>query len=342
MKSKTMVFKYLVTFLEGMLLGIVSIGIPGFSASTIAIIIGVYVVMVNSIAGFFSNFRRSFLYLFLIYLGYGIGSMIASISVSVLFNNFPLATVIVVIGIILGSIPDMIISLKGNFKKLSCWIVFIIMGASILLYNFLVQEGNTVTFPEKPDVWFLIRMGFTGLVTSATFIIPGIDFAVVFLSLGLYYPFTNMLATLAQFTAPNYAEVFLPNLEILLSYMAGYFVGVFLLSKLIKLLISKYRAQTDFASLSFIAVAPIVVIKNCIFDNEAYHYSLDQVLIGIPIAIFAFMAMIWIGIYQRRKTRREKDAIIASVEEYVNEKKKIVQNEQSLTTESNDNSHENA
>lgn len=321
MKHKLSILKYLITFLEGMLLGLVSIGIPGFSASTIAIIIGVYVIMVDSIAGFFSNFKKSFLFLFCIYLGYGIGSMLASISVNVLFTNFPLATVIVVIAIILGSIPDMIINLKGNFKKISGWIVFTIMGVSIVLYNFLVQEGNTITFPENPEIWFLIKMGITGLITSATFIIPGVDFAVVFLSLGLYYPFTNMLATLAEFTAPNYAEVFLPNLKILLSYMAGYFTGVFLLSKLIKILIGKYRVQTDFASLSFIAVAPIVVIKNCVFDNEAYHYSLEQVLIGVPIAIFAFMTMILIGIYQRKKKEREKDAIIRSVEEYLKEKK---------------------
>ena len=322
MKKKLSIFKYLLIFLQGVLLGLVSIGIPGFSASTIAIIIGVYVIMVDSIAGFFSNFKKSFLYLFFIYLGYGIGSMIASISVSVLFNNFPLATVIVVIGVILGAIPDMIINLKGSFKKLSCWIVFIIVAVAILLYNFLVQEGNTITFPENPDVWFLIKMGTTGLITSATFIIPGIDFAVVFLSLGLYYPFTNMLATLAEFTAPNYAEVFLPNLKILLSYMAGYFIGVFFLSKLIKLLINNYRHQTDFASLSFIAVAPIVVIKNCIFDNQAYQFSLTQLLIGIPLAILAFMIMIWIGIHQRNKAKREKDKVIESVEEYLKEKHK--------------------
>ena len=321
MKNKLSIFRYLLIFLQGVLLGIVSIGIPGFSASTIAIIIGVYMLMVESIAGFFSNFRKSLAYLFCIYLGYGIGSMIASISVSVLFENFPLATVIVVIGVILGSIPDMIINLKGNFKKLSCWIVFTVMAAAIILYNFLVQEGNTVTFPQNPDVWFLIKMGITGLITSATFIIPGVDFAVVFLSLGLYYPFTNMLATLAKFTAPNYAEVFLPNLKILLSYMAGYFLGVFLLSKLIKFLIGKYRAQTDFASLAFIAVAPIVVIKNCVFDNDAYYFSADQLYVGIPLALLAFMGMIILGIHQRKKTKREKDAIIAGVEDYLKERK---------------------
>ena len=70
MKKYVSIFKYLLVFLQGVLLGMVSIGIPGFSASTIAIIIGVYVIMVDSIAGFFSNFRKSFLYLFFIYFGY--------------------------------------------------------------------------------------------------------------------------------------------------------------------------------------------------------------------------------------------------------------------------------
>lgn len=333
MKKKLSIFKYLLIFLQGVLLGLVSIGIPGFSASTIAIIIGVYVIMVDSIAGFFSNFKKSFLYLFFIYLGYGIGSMIASISVSILFKNFPLATVIIVIGVILGAIPDMVIKLKGSFKKISCWIVFTIISVAIVLYNFLVQEGNTITFPENPDVWFLIKMSITGLITSATFIIPGVDFAVVFLSLGLYYPFTNMLATLAEFTASNYAEVFLPNLKILLSYMAGYFIGVFFLSKLIKLLISNYRHQTDFASLAFIAVAPIVVIKNCIYDNQAYQFSLTQLLIGIPIAIIAFLIMLWVGIYQRRKDKKQKDMVIEGVSEYLKEKNNSISNDENKNIE---------
>ena len=323
MKKKLSIFRYILIFLQGVLLGLVSIGIPGFSASTIAIIIGVYVLLVESIAGFFSNIKKALPYLFFIYLGYGIGSMIASISVSILFENFPSATVIVVLSVILGSIPDMVINLKGNFKKISCWIVFVVMGTAIVAYNFLVQEGNTITFPTNPDIWFLIKMGITGLITSATFVIPGVDFAVVFLSLGLYYPVTNMLATLAKFTAPNYAEVFLPNLEILVSYMIGYFLGVFLLSKLIKFLIGKYRAQTDFASLSFIAVAPIVVIKNCVYDNEAFFFSADQLYIGIPIAILAFMGMIILGIEQRKKAKREKDAIIQSVDEYIKNKNKL-------------------
>lgn len=334
MKKHLSIFKYLLIFLQGVLLGMVSIGIPGFSASTIAIIIGVYVIMVDSIAGFFSNFKKSFLYLFFIYFGYGIGSMLASLSVSILFNNFPLATVIVILGVILGAIPDMAINLKPNLKKISCWIVLLVMGGAIILYNFLVQEGNTVTFPENPDVWFLFKIGITGFITSATFVIPGVDFAVVFLSLGLYYPFTNMLATLANFMAPNYAEVFLPNLKILLSYMAGYFTGVFLISKLIKFLIGKYRAQTDFASFAFIAVAPIVVIKNCVMDNKAFYYSIDQLAIGIPLAIVAFMGMLFLGIYQRQKAKREKDAFIAGVEVYLKKKRKNEINTDEIENES--------
>ena len=52
------IFRYILIFLQGVLLGLVSIGIPGFSASTIAIIIGVYVLLVESIAGFFSNIKK--------------------------------------------------------------------------------------------------------------------------------------------------------------------------------------------------------------------------------------------------------------------------------------------
>ncbi len=297
------ILRHFIVFLEGVLLGLISIGIPGFSASTIAIIIGVYTVMVEAMANIVSDFKRSIIFLICLYLGYGIGSMLAALSVNILFKNFPLATVIVILGLLAGSIPDMVIKLKGNFKKISCWITFVIVGASIVCYNFFAKEGATIEFPEDPSWTFVIAMGLTGLVTSATFVIPGVDFAVVFLSLGLYYPFSNMLATLANFTAPTYAQTFMPNFKILLSYTIGYFTGAFLLSKLVKMLIHKFNPQTMFASFSFIAVAPAIVIKNCVYDNENFSYSTSQLIVGLILGILLMSAMILIGIRQRKKDK---------------------------------------
>ncbi|MCR5112941.1 MAG: DUF368 domain-containing protein [Acholeplasmatales bacterium] len=317
MNSKNKFIKYLIIFLDGVLLGIVSLGIPGFSASTIAVIIGIYFVLVESMANLFSDFKRSILFLIFLYLGYGIGSACAALGVNILFEEFPLATILVVIGMIIGAFPDTFLALKGNLKKISGYIVFIIIAGAILCYNFFATEGDTVTFPDNPDVWFLIRMGFIGLVTSATFIIPGVDFAIVFLSLGLYYPFSNMLANIIRFGSETYLHDLANTGKILGVYLIGYFVGVFLLSKLVKFLTKKYKAQTLFANAAFIAIAPIIVVKNCAFDNENYFFSVPQLIIGIILGLGVGFLMFWIGHVHRKKEKARLESMLSKVDENV-------------------------
>lgn len=299
---------YLFTFLKGVLLGLVSMGIPGLSASTIAIILGMYVLVVEAISNIFKSKYNFFFFLSYI-LGYMVGSAMAAFSVTILFNNFPLVTTFVILGMIFGAMPDLIIKLKGGIKKPSCWIILILLTCGLVALNFSFQTGAEVEFPKNPDIWYLIRMFFIGIITSATFIIPGIDFAIVFLSLGIYYSFMNMLTSLLSFGKSGYFETFLPNLEIMGVYILGYFIGVFLFSKLVKKFIFRYKEQTNYASFAFILAAPIIVIKNCVIDNQAFFTTTGQIIGAFILGAVAFLLILYLGIRTRKK---EKNISIGS------------------------------
>ena len=49
--------KYLIIALKGILLGIASVAIPGLSASTVAIMVGTYAIMIESISGILKDFK---------------------------------------------------------------------------------------------------------------------------------------------------------------------------------------------------------------------------------------------------------------------------------------------
>ncbi len=296
---------YLLTLLKGILLGLVSMGIPGLSASTIAIILGMYVVVVEAISNIFKS-KYNLLFVLSYILGYMIGSAMAAFSVTILFNNFPLVTTFIILGMIIGSMPDLIIKLKGGLKKPSCWIILTILTCGLILLNFSFKSGAEVEFPKNPDIWYLVRMFFIGIITSATFIIPGIDFAIVFLSLGIYYSFMNMLTSLLSFGSSGYFETFLPNLEIMGIYILGYFIGVFFFSKLIKKFIYKYKDQTNFASFAFILAAPIIVVKNCVIDNQAFFTTTPQIVGAIIGGIAAFILILFLGIRGRKREKHLK------------------------------------
>ena len=77
MKGKDYVF----VALKGTLLGLVSLGIPGVSASTVGIIIGIYFTMVDAIANIFKDFRHNATFLLALMIGYAAGSVGAAFSV---------------------------------------------------------------------------------------------------------------------------------------------------------------------------------------------------------------------------------------------------------------------
>ena len=116
--------KNIVVLLKGILLGLISMGIPGLSASTIGIIIGIYLMMVESIANIFKDFKKNGTFLAFLMIGYAIGAVLAAFTVNIIFEYFPLVMIMAIMGMLLGSLPDIFNSLKGNWKKQSNWIVF--------------------------------------------------------------------------------------------------------------------------------------------------------------------------------------------------------------------------
>ena len=225
--------KKLSILLKGIVVGFVSCAIPGVSASTFAIILGVYYTMIESISMILKNFKKSMSFLVFMLLGYAIGALLAAILVSTIYDKYPLAIVIIIICFIVGSLPNMIKDLIPHIKKVSGWIVFIVIVGLFIAYSGFVVKHEEITFVDMNYVDY-IKLLIIGLITSITLVIPGMDFAVVLLSLGYYYAIMDLMKNLL------FLNDVLNNLLILGTYLVGYGVGCFLLSNLIKKLVKKH------------------------------------------------------------------------------------------------------
>ena len=285
--------KHLIIYIKGILLGFISIAIPGLSASTIALIVSIYYDMINSISDIFKTPKKSIKFLIFLILGYGTGAFLGATSISIAYEKYQLPVILIIMGFIIGAIPSMVKDLIPHIKKLSNWIVLGVVTTLLLVYSFVVTNGDNITF-ENMQLYDYISLAVVGLLTSATLVIPGIDFAVVFLSLGYYYAFIDLLADL-----PNIANLG-QNALILGVYLIGYVVGSFLFSKLIKVLINKYDSQTKFASFAFVIAAPAIVIRKCIIDNPSYYHTTPQIIIGSILGLIAFSLMFFIPIIYRK------------------------------------------
>ncbi len=291
--------KNLIIYIKGILLGFVSIAIPGLSASTVALIVNIYYDMISSISDIFKTPKKSIKFLIFLMLGYGTGAFLGATSVSVAYEAYPLPVILIIMGFIIGAIPGMIKDLIPYLKKVSNWIVLIVVTTLLIIYSYIVTNGENITF-DNMQLHDYISLFIVGILTSATLVIPGIDFAVVFLSIGYYYAFTGLLANLFDFSMLG------PNMLILGVYLVGYGIGSFLFSRLIKILINKYETQTKFASFAFVIAAPAIVIRKCIVDNDAFYYNDAQVIVGSVLGMISLALMLFIPVvYKKYKKKKE-------------------------------------
>ncbi len=308
-QKKNIVY-YIVLFLKGILLGAVSVGIPGLSASTIAILIGTYYSLINAMSNINKDFKHSILYLAFQMTGYLVGSFVAAKGFEFVYNKYPVIVVMVIIGFILGGIPKMAKECKPGVKKPSCWVVLGSIIGLLILYSFLVIKGEAVSFDDLTITGYIILF-VVGLITSSTLVIPGVDFAVLLLAIGYYEPLMSTISSIGASKADT-----IHSLIVLGIYFAGYLIGSVLFSKLVKLLISKFFIQTQFASFAFVIAAPIIVVKKFIDDNPEFTYTVSHLIIGGVLAVAAFLSLFLIP---SPSTKKHEEAI----ERVVNENKEL-------------------
>lgn len=289
--------KRIITFIKGIILGFVGLAVPGLSASTIALEIGVYQHIINAISNIVSKFRQSAVFLIFIMLGYFTGGFIGAVAVESVYKTAPLVMIMLVIGLILGGIPHMAKSLKPGVKKASDWIVLVVTVIALLAFSFFVTGGKEVSF-DNMKFYDYIVLFFVGLITSTTLVVPGVDFAVLLIALGYYNAITSLISNIFDFSVIGH------TLLILGIYLVGYGIGSFIFSKLIKKLITKFSDQTTYASFGFVLVAPFVVIKKGIFDNPDFRYSTFDIIFGSILFVASILIMVYILIIFDKKRKR--------------------------------------
>ena len=278
--------KNLGVLVKGIIIGFISIAIPGLSASTIAIILGIYYTMIDSIASILKSFKKSIIFLIFLVLGYSIGSLGGAFVISSVYKVYPLPLLLCLIGIIIGSLPKMIRDVLPYKKKISNWMISILVMVALFAFSFVVRQGKLVDFSDM-QIYDYIILAVVGFVTSVTLVVPGVDFAVVLIAFGYYYAIVNAISEMMVL------KNLLLNASVLLTYLISYGLGAFCCSKIIKRLIMKHEERMMFVNLGFVMISPFIVIKSAIIDNETQiNITPATLLIGILLAVAGFIAMI--------------------------------------------------
>lgn len=255
--------------LKGIIIGIGKI-IPGVSGSMLAISMGIYQKMIDSVNNFFKNPYENFK--FLIKIGIGVVISIVFLSNIILncLNKFYLITIFFFVGLIIGGCED----IKQNTNKKYNFMSVISFVLVTLLGFININNEVNITNSFFNSLYFL----FIGFVDAVTMVIPGISGTATLMMLGAYEKVMELYSNIFKF------NIFIDNLKLIIPYVIGIVLGIVITVKLINFLFKRYKEKTYSSILGFSISTIILMFIKCLNS----FYTITHLIIGF-IALFLGM-----------------------------------------------------
>lgn len=231
------------TVLGGFLMALAD-SVPGVSGGTIAFIMGFYDEFVGAVSNILKGTKeekkKALLFLIKMGLGWGVGMISAVLVLSSLFekNIYPISSMF--LGFVLAAIPLVIIEEKKVLKEKIWALLFIPIGAAIvvgitLLNSGASAEGGAFTLGIGSGIYLFI----CGAVAICAMVLPGISGSTLLLIFGLYMTVISSVKDVLHLDL-------MPALPICIIFGLGVIFGLVCFIGVLKKCLSRFRAQTIF------------------------------------------------------------------------------------------------
>ena len=306
--------------------------IPGVSGAAIAVIFHVY----EDIIGAVNNFRKRFGWAIKVLIPILLGILIAVVACIIIFSYafeyLMFVLICVFAGFLIGSFPGITDEVKGTKvnKKYGLLIALgalFVIGLGVLnviagLNDFSVES----LFLPQPAWWLYLVLIPVGAVAAVALTVPGLSGSLILLILGFYRPLVDNVKGWAsemikQGDFSHTGALF----GVLGCFAVGCLIGVVLVSKIMNILLKKWRKETFFAIIGFISGSIIVLFlnsnivnyyrvwaDNSLSDKYNIHPVLPmwaEILIGITtLALCAFLSYRLV-VAQRKRAELENEEL---------------------------------
>ena len=297
------ILDFLLKIVKGGFIGVAAV-IPGFSGGTIACIVGIYDELIEAISGIRKHFKESILTLLPYLLGAAIFAALLITPITWGVDKHPFITVSLFTGLMLGGLPSFCNTIKGKTSKTN--ILALLLGAIAVVAIIIPSLSSGGAYNESlmtPSWYTYLILFLIGILGSFALVVPGISGSMILLILGFYNPIMDTIKgflhsiglSLGEFSTsfdPSVLEngsYLFQSFGLLACFGIGIIVGFFVISKLMKYLLTNHKIITYFAILGFI-LASIIGI----YANPTYYESLNH--IDIILAII-FLVVGCVGSY---------------------------------------------
>jgi len=276
---------------KGAVMGVANV-IPGVSGGTMAVVMGIYDKLIHSVTHIRKEFKESMKFLLPILLGLVIGIVGLSYLITYFFENFPVQTNFLFIGLIMGGLPMILGKLKETKKKVNGGniVVGLLFFTLVVLLAFIHPE-ETVGVEFVFSFLNLCKLFGVGVVASATMVIPGVSGSMVMILMGYYY---TIIAAIKDFIeALRIVDVngMISGMKFLIPLALGILIGVVLIAKIIEALFIKAPNYAYCAILGLIFASPVAIIVM----SDISRYSIGTAFTGILAAILGCFIALKLG-----------------------------------------------
>ncbi len=295
--------EFIILFIKGGFMGVGNV-IPGVSGGTLAVILGIYDRLINAISGIFKKFKENILFLIPVLLGMLVFIVLSSKGIDLALENFPLATILFFVGMILGGIPVLFKKVQVGLKNPWNYLVFVLIFAALLLYTFLNPRVGDVQITSFGFIEYLLLF-LVGIVGAATMIIPGISGSMTLMVLGYYdLVVRESVGNIMDFSLFTY------HLQVLIPFGLGCIVGLLLVAKLISLLLKYFETKTYFGIFGFIFASLIIIFYLNVHSFNVIEFFIGLILLalGFFISYFISIGKIKLGKFELFKKKEEEIA----------------------------------
>ena len=245
-------------FLKGMVMGVANI-IPGVSGGTMAVSMGIYDKLLHCVTHVFKELKESVMFLLPIFVGIGAALVGLSFIIEPAFDNFPLQTSCLFIGLIVGGLPAICKKVKGEGIKASYVIPFLLFFALVVGMAAMGEKEGTAA-DLSFGLWSVIKLFAVGVIASATMIIPGVSGSMMLLLLGYYNPVISSIKNFITALVAFDMQGILQGCGVLVPMGLGIVVGIFAIARLIEIIFEKFPVQAYWAIIGLITASPIAIL----------------------------------------------------------------------------------
>ena len=259
--------------IAGMAIG-AGAAIPGVSGAAIAVIFRVY----EDIIGAVNNFRKKFGWAIKILIPILLGILIAVAVCIVLFSwafeHVMFILICLFAGFLIGSFPGITDEVKGVKIRTKAIILMAIgalfvIGLGTLSVIVGMNDFSVAQFFVDMPWWLYLVLIPVGAIAAVALTVPGLSGSLILLILGFYRPLVDSAKTWAKELLTGDFTHTLPLIGMIGCFAIGCLIGVVIVSKIMNILLRKWRHETFFVIIGFIAGSILVLFFN--FDIFNYY-----------------------------------------------------------------------